>query len=49
MQSSQLLSPTRKRYGILALVFITVVINYMDRSNISIAASALTDELGLTE
>ncbi|MEM9260743.1 MAG: MFS transporter, partial [Bacteroidota bacterium] len=49
MQSSTLLSPTRKRYGILALVFITVVINYMDRSNISIAASALTDELGLTE
>jgi len=47
MQS--LTAPTRKRYGILALVFITVVINYMDRSNISIAAGALTDDLGLTE
>lgn len=40
---------TRKRYNILVLVFITVVINYMDRSNISVAASAITGELGLTK
>ncbi|MEM1120351.1 MAG: MFS transporter [Bacteroidota bacterium] len=40
--------PTRKRYQILALVFITVVINYLDRSNISVAAFALKEELGLT-
>lgn len=39
---------TRKRYHILALVFISVVINYMDRSNISIAAFALSEELGLS-
>ncbi len=39
---------SHKRYGILALVFVSVVINYMDRSNISIAAFALTEELGLT-
>lgn len=41
-------STTRKRYHILALVFISVVINYMDRSNISIAAFALSEELGLS-
>lgn len=40
--------PTKKRFSILVLVFITVVINYMDRSNISVAAFAITDELGLT-
>ncbi|KZS38838.1 glucarate transporter [Aquimarina aggregata] len=40
---------TYKRYNILLLVFITVVINYMDRSNISVAASAITSELGLTK
>lgn len=39
---------SRKRYHILALVFISVVINYMDRSNISIAAFALSEELGLS-
>jgi len=36
---------TRKRYNILALIFITVVINYLDRSNISVAAFALREEL----
>ncbi|MEL7162246.1 MAG: MFS transporter, partial [Bacteroidota bacterium] len=41
--------PTNKRFGILSLVFITVVINYMDRSNISIAAAALTEDLSLTK
>lgn len=40
--------PTRKRYQILALVFFTVVINYLDRSNISVAAFALKEELGLS-
>lgn len=39
---------TRKRFQILALVFVSVVINYMDRSNISIAAFALSDELELS-
>ncbi|MBV9987914.1 MAG: MFS transporter [Chitinophagaceae bacterium] len=32
----------------LALVFISVVINYMDRSNISVAAAAITEDLALT-
>ncbi len=40
--------PTKKRYEILFLVFITVVINYLDRVNISVAASAIEKEWGLT-
>jgi len=40
---------TYKRYNVLTLIFITVVINYMDRSNISVASSAITQELGLTK
>ena len=40
--------PTRKRFNILALVFISVIINYMDRTNISVAAAALSDEFSLS-
>ncbi|MEM6483588.1 MAG: MFS transporter [Pseudomonadota bacterium] len=32
----------------LALVFVSVVINYMDRTNISVAASAVSEDLSLT-
>lgn len=39
---------TRKRYGVLIMIFISVVINYMDRSNISVAATAISEELELT-
>ena len=39
---------TRKRYNILALIFGTVVINYLDRTNISVAASAISESLDLT-
>ncbi|MCZ8395719.1 MFS transporter [Achromobacter ruhlandii] len=45
MQSAQ--RPTRSRYLIMVMLFITVVINYLDRSNLSIAAPALKDEFGL--
>lgn len=38
---------TKKRYNILTMVFITVVINYLDRTNISIAASALQEDLDI--
>ncbi|WP_422080371.1 MFS transporter [Ulvibacterium sp.] len=38
---------TRKRYNILAMIFVTVVINYLDRTNISIAASAIQKDLGI--
>ncbi len=40
--------PTMKRFHILALVFVSVVINYMDRTNISVAAAAMSDELSLS-
>ena len=39
--------PTTKRYGILAFIFINVVINYMDRSNISVAGPAIAADLQL--
>jgi len=42
-----LVAPSRKRFFIMVLLFITVVINYLDRSNLSIAAPALTRELGI--
>ncbi len=47
--TNNLSKPTRKRYNILILVFISVVINYLDRSNISVAAKALSDELDLNK
>jgi ACS family D-galactonate transporter-like MFS transporter len=40
--------PTKIRFRILALIFFCVVINYMDRSNISVAATSITKDLHLT-
>ena len=40
--------PTRVRFRMLMFIFVSVVINYMDRSNLSVAATAITGELGLT-
>ncbi|AQS07384.1 MULTISPECIES: MFS transporter [Clostridium] len=40
--------PTRVRYLVLALIFINIVINYMDRSNISVAASHMSKDLKLS-
>ncbi|MBO0948879.1 MFS transporter [Fibrella forsythiae] len=39
---------TGTRYGMLALVFVNVVINYLDRSNLAVAASSLSKELDLS-
>ncbi len=39
---------TRVRYGMLALVFINVVICYLDRSNLSVAGAALGKDLNLS-
>jgi MFS transporter, ACS family, D-galactonate transporter len=39
---------TKMRYAMLALVFFNMVINYLDRSNLSIAAASLSGELTLT-
>lgn len=39
---------SRARFLIMVMLFITVVINYMDRSNLSVAAPAIADEFGLS-
>ena len=36
------------RFSVLALLFVNVVINYMDRANISVAATSLGEDLQLT-
>jgi MFS transporter, ACS family, D-galactonate transporter len=38
---------TKIRYSVLAALFVTVVINYMDRTNISVAGSFISKELKL--
>jgi MFS transporter, ACS family, D-galactonate transporter len=40
-------NPTSIRYRVLAMLFVTVVINYLDRSNLSIAAPDLSSDLRL--
>ncbi|MES3017490.1 MAG: MFS transporter [Bacteroidota bacterium] len=40
--------PTRIRYRVLAFIFLNVVINYMDRSNISVAAASISKDLKFT-
>jgi MFS transporter, ACS family, D-galactonate transporter len=39
--------PTRRRFAIMVLLFVSVTINYLDRSNISITAPAMRTALGL--
>ncbi|WP_267555675.1 MFS transporter [Rhizobium rhizogenes] len=39
--------PTRIRFFMMILLFITVVINYLDRSNLSIAAPTMSADLGI--
>ncbi len=38
---------TRGRFLVVAMLFVTVVINYLDRANMSVAAPALREEFGL--
>jgi ACS family D-galactonate transporter-like MFS transporter len=38
---------SRRRFIVMALLFVTVVINYLDRSNLSIAAPGIASEFGL--
>ena len=45
---SEQVKPSRVRYRILTFIFINVVINYMDRSNISVAAAAISQDLSLS-
>lgn len=39
-----MVKPTKIRYQILFLIFVNVVINYMDRSNLAVAASGISKE-----
>ena len=39
---------TRVRYAMLGLVFVNVGINYLDRTNISVAATSISAELQLS-
>lgn len=48
MQSIHNNKPTYIRYRVLLFLFISVVINYMDRTNISVAGTALSEEFNLT-
>ncbi len=41
-------SATRKRYLVVALLFVTVTIDYLDRSNLSIAAAGITSDFQLS-
>lgn len=41
------MAPSRRRFIVMTLLFVTVVINYLDRSNMSIAAPALAGEFHL--
>ncbi len=41
------LTASNRRFLIMALLFVTVVINYLDRSNLSIAAPSIAGEFGL--
>ncbi|WP_326692503.1 MFS transporter [Streptomyces sp. NBC_01795] len=40
--------PTRVRYGLLGLLFLVTALNYLDRSNLSVAAPHLKDEFDLS-
>lgn len=40
--------PSKIRYRVLAFIFVNVVINYMDRSNISVAAASISRDLKFT-
>jgi len=42
------MTASSRRFLIMALLFVTVVINYLDRSNLSIAAPGISSDFGLT-
>lgn len=41
------MTPSRRRFIVMALLFVTIVINYLDRSNMSIAAPTLASDFHL--
>ncbi|HXA26195.1 MAG TPA: MFS transporter [Acetobacteraceae bacterium] len=46
-QTTSAMTPTNRRFRIMGLLFVTVVINYLDRSNISIAAPSMASDFHL--
>ena len=40
--------PTRKRWFMLSLIFILTAINYLDRTNMAVAAPSMSAELGFS-
>jgi ACS family D-galactonate transporter-like MFS transporter len=44
---TQAVNPTRHRYVVMVMIFVCVVITYLDRSNISITAPVMRSELGI--
>ncbi|MDC9592107.1 MFS transporter [Xenorhabdus sp. IM139775] len=40
--------PTRRRYLILVMIFVTVVICYIDRANLSVASAYIQEEFGIS-
>lgn len=40
--------PTRRRFSVMWMLFVCVVINYLDRSNLSIVAPKLAEDLHLS-
>ncbi|RYE19293.1 MAG: MFS transporter, partial [Sphingobacteriales bacterium] len=48
MVSQGVVKATKVRYQMLFLVFVNVVINYMDRSNLAVAASDISKEFNFT-
>ncbi len=47
IDASRKVSRTRKRYGILAMLFLVTTINYADRATLATAGPVLTNELGI--
>ncbi len=47
MNTAMTSQPSRARYLIMLLLFVTVVINYLDRSNLSVAAPLLAKDLAI--
>ena len=45
--ASAAIRPTNRRFRVMGLLFVTVVINYLDRSNVSIAAPSIAAEFHL--
>jgi ACS family D-galactonate transporter-like MFS transporter len=41
------MKPTHRRYGVMLMLFVSVVVTYLDRSNLSIAAPAMRAELSI--